>query len=167
MTSKIIGALVLALWFIGCVAQSAVREHFNQSGYSYPLQVKLPTDGKPRLVCPGCDQSERLVPEYGGLLRSGLKFIETGFSVEYLRTVTNANIEAFLVSDAYLFEDPPGGQIGIAVDLSAFRLAALENREIYIPHVRYPTTAGEVLELRNLLILRRTDQGWEYGGWVY
>ena len=166
MTRKVVASALLILGTTAC-APSAVRVYFAQAEHSYPLQVNAPADGGPRVVCPGCDRPERFAPEYEGLLRSGLEFVETGLSVEYLRQLTDADAEAFVISDAYLFEDPPGGEIGLAVDLSAFKLAALEIGEIHVPHERHPTADGEVLELRNLLILRRTGEGWEYSGWVY
>lgn len=52
------------------------------------------------------------------------------------------------------------------VDLSTFKLATSDDGEIHMPHERHLTAAGEVLELR-ILLLRRAEEGWEYSGWVY
>ncbi|TDI47756.1 MAG: hypothetical protein E2P01_06365 [Acidobacteria bacterium] len=167
MTRNVVTAALAMVWITACVAPSAVQRYFAQAEHSYPLQINAPSRDGPKLVCPGCDEAERPAPEHEGLLRSGLEFVRTGLSVEYLRNLTDADAEAFLISDAYLFESSPGGEITLLVDLSTFKLATSDDGEIHMPHERHPTVAGEVLELRNLLLLRRTEEGWEYSSWVY
>ena len=167
MTREISASVAAVLLLVACGAHSAVQEYFAQSKYSYPLQVSAPAKEGPRLVCPGCEEPERLAAEHEALLRSGLEFIETGLSADYLGELAVEGAEAYLVTDAYLYEDPPGAEIGLAVRLSAFKLASLETGEIYIPHELHSTATGEVLELSNILILKPTGDGWEYRGWVF
>lgn len=156
-----------ALCVAACATQSPVRRYFADSNYSYPLQLNLPAVGVPRLVCPGCDVPDRPAPEYARLIRSGLSFVRTDLSVEYLQHLAGAESEAFLVSDAYLWEDPPGSEVGLLLELSAFQKPETAPGPIYLPHETHGTVAGDVLELKNLLILKRAGRGWEYRGWVY
>jgi hypothetical protein len=152
---------------MGCSEPSPVQEYFAQAEYSFPLHVN-PVEGfTSTLVCPGCYTPERAAPEYESLRRSGLTFVETALSFEYLQGLANDESQAFVVSDAYLFEDPPGSQVTLAVRLSSFKLAALEENEVYVPHERHLTASGEVLEIASILLLKPKGDGWEYRGWVY
>lgn len=75
--------------------------------------------------------------------------------------------EAFLLSDAYLFQDSPGAPIRLAILVSASGAESIDSSEITIPHETHATATGDVVELTNRLLLRLGAGGWEYDGWVY
>jgi hypothetical protein len=88
-----------------------VQEYFAQAGYSFPLHVNAAEGFTSTLVCPGCDSPERVAPEYETLRRSGLTIVAKVLTFDYLGGLAGDDADGFVVSDAWLFEDPPGSEV--------------------------------------------------------
>ena len=166
MVPSFVTAIATVL-LVGCAAGTPVREYFAIHGYSYPLHTTLKThEVVTKVVCPGCEEAERPATESERrLLEDGLSFVAAAGAVDALRQVIPEG-EAFQLFSSYLFEDPPGAPLGVAVEVAVFE-AGPGIGEIHGPHEVHQVGSTQVLELRNILIFRETEGGWEYSGAIY
>jgi hypothetical protein len=165
MTRKALFPLLITLATLGCTSTDPVASFFDEKGYSYPYHALLTPDGSPKWVCP--DKGERLSPEHATFVGSGSRFIASAAGAKMLQSL-QPDAEAFLIKDPFVLAPSCYSRDEFfAVSVFAYSSPNGSPEEITVPHrtIRMGETA--ILEIHNILLLRKDDQRWTFNGWVY
>jgi hypothetical protein len=98
-------------------------------------------------------------------LKEGVEFARSTLSFDELRRTACPDCEAFVVHSPELRRD--AGELQVMVAVSAYLGAKKHVEEVTIPSQVHSTPSGDVLELKNLLVLAKRDSKWSIIGWHY